>query len=494
MAEHFISKVDAANDLLTCAAYLAESVSSGETHAAAVAAVVPYFLEGGNVDLAAELANAVDDPFTRDRLLISVVAKCADLDDDEYALQLVEAIEDTGLQAQGYEQVGYAKADKGQLEKAADIAVMMVHPDGILVRIAARKAADGDLAGALSTIREIEFARDAVIAFNSIAAAKIRNEENEPAVQMLSLAEEKAAEIEHDEERIRSYCEIGNLFIEAGEKGKAVQVFETARAEAEELDNMHRDALLAHTAIGFLSAGSVDFADRTLDAIADKTQIATVLLAFARDHWQKDEREDAVEALEEAFAVLRSQHENETRDSRAKFNTLGTVAAQFAGFQKCERAIEVADVIPDESHRTNALSQIAQIAVTSGLYEIAGQAASEIKGELEHALTLMGMGRAARDAGDLEMSDKFVTEAESSVSKLLEPTARYNALLELSKLYHLNGEPEKRDACFDDAMAALVDVRNSNFKVTGLAELSKMQDEFDLRMNDDRCAALGRFF
>src|SRR5687768_1406149 len=102
MAEHFISREDAENDLLLGAAYLAESIPSGEAHASAIGAVVPKFLATGNVDLAAELANSVDDPFTRDRLLISVAAKCAEIDDDEYALQLVEAIEDPGLQAQGY--------------------------------------------------------------------------------------------------------------------------------------------------------------------------------------------------------------------------------------------------------------------------------------------------------------------------------------------------------------------------------------------------------
>ena len=40
-------------------------------------AVVPRYLANGDVDLAAELANTVDDPFTRDRLLIHVAEKCA---------------------------------------------------------------------------------------------------------------------------------------------------------------------------------------------------------------------------------------------------------------------------------------------------------------------------------------------------------------------------------------------------------------------------------
>ena len=91
MAEHFISRDEAESDLLACAAYIAESIESADGHAEATSAVVQRYLAKGEVDLAAELANSVDDPFTRDRLLIHVAEKCAQADDDEYARQLVEA-------------------------------------------------------------------------------------------------------------------------------------------------------------------------------------------------------------------------------------------------------------------------------------------------------------------------------------------------------------------------------------------------------------------
>ncbi|MCA1589648.1 MAG: hypothetical protein LC734_04510, partial [Acidobacteria bacterium] len=85
MAEHLISWEDAETDLLSCAAYLAERIKSRDGHAVAMAAVIPRYLAKGKVDLAAELANKIDDPFTRDRLLTAVADKCAELDDDDYA-------------------------------------------------------------------------------------------------------------------------------------------------------------------------------------------------------------------------------------------------------------------------------------------------------------------------------------------------------------------------------------------------------------------------
>jgi tetratricopeptide (TPR) repeat protein len=493
MSEHFISRIDAENDLLAAAAFIAESIPSGEAHASAIAAVVPRYLEKGNVDLAAELANSVGDPFTRDRLLISVAAKCAQLDDDEYALQLVEAIEDPGFQAQGFEQIGFAKADKGQFEKAGDIAVRMMHPDAVYARIAIGQAAAGDDKAARKTIEEIEFPRDAVTALNGMAAQKNDSGDDAASIELLSLAQTEADEIEHDEERIRTYCEIGNLFVDVGDKTRAFQIFEKARGDAEELGSIHRDAHLAHVAIGFLNSGSIDAADRTLDVVSDKTQIASVVLAFARDHWQKEEKEEAFEALEEADAILRSQGEGETRDSRSKFLLMATVAAQFAGFQKCERGLETADLIPDETQKTSALSQIAQIATTQGSYPIADQAVSEIEGELDRAVTPIFMSRAAANAGDADKADKLLRNAADSISKLSEPTMRFTAFSELSRAYVAKGDQSRAASAFDDAMTTLLEIRNSNFRVSGLAELSKMQEEFGVELSEQQAEILRRF-
>ena len=142
---------------------------------------------------------------------------------------------------------------------------------------------------------------------------------------------------------------------------------------AESLDNMHRDTFLAAVSVGFLHAGSIDLADRALDSVADKTQIASCLLGFAREFWKKEERDEAIEALEESYAILKSQREAETRDSKAKFALFATIAAQFAGFGKSERAIEIAVEIPDENQSVSALSQIAQILTIQKEVDLASQ-------------------------------------------------------------------------------------------------------------------------
>src|SRR5262249_8613457 len=139
-------------------------------HAEAIKAVVPRYLARGEVDLAAELSNAVDDPFTRDRLLIQVAEKCAETGDDEYALQLADAIEDVGMQSQARERAAIKKALAGEFEKASEIAEQILHPDYVLAEIAAGLAKAGREAESNETLERIELSVAKASALQEIAS------------------------------------------------------------------------------------------------------------------------------------------------------------------------------------------------------------------------------------------------------------------------------------------------------------------------------------
>ncbi|MBP9665145.1 MAG: hypothetical protein KBD94_11025, partial [Pyrinomonadaceae bacterium] len=115
MHDKFISREQAQGDLLSAAAFLAENIRSADGHAEAMNVIVPLYLAKGDVDLAAELSNQIAEPFARDKLLMQIAEKCAELDDDEYAVQLADAIEEHGLRAQAIEHVAQVKAAKGQI-------------------------------------------------------------------------------------------------------------------------------------------------------------------------------------------------------------------------------------------------------------------------------------------------------------------------------------------------------------------------------------------
>jgi tetratricopeptide (TPR) repeat protein len=477
MPEHFISRTDAESDLLSAAAYLAERITSGDGHADAMSAVVPLYVGKENVDLAAELANTVDDPFTRDRLLILVAEKCAELADDEYAVQLVEAVEDPGLRSQGFERVALRQAARGDFDRAHEISDKMAHSDCVLAGIAVQQAAKGLDSAADETIAEIGFPGAAVTAYQEIASESLHHGNAENAVKYLERAVERARDIEQSEEKARAYCDIGNAFIDAGRNDRAIETFDKAKETAESIDGMHRDAFLALAAQGFLHAGSLELADRTLDLVVDKTHIASCLLGYSREFWRKDERDEAIESLEESLAILESQHERETRDSRARFRLFTQIAAQFAGFEKGERAIEVAEKIKDEGERISALSQIASILTIRKEDDQARHAFRAITGDGDRVFALIGMSDAKEQNGERDDALALLAEAAELAETVPQFTFRASSYSEIGRRLMAYGETSRANDAFRKGLGTVSQIRDSSAQAIALAALAQIANE-----------------
>ena len=489
MPDLFISVEQAEADLLACAAFIAERIKSADGHAEAMKSILPRFLARGEVDLAAELANAVDDPFSRDGLLTLVAEKCVEINDVDYAMQLTDAIEDDGVRTAAMERLGLILAGKGDTEKAGEIAASMAHPDFVYAGIAVRQTADGDKVASAETLERIAFPTARVSALQQIAANAVESDA-ESAIESLDQAVNDAIDIEHDEEKIRSLCEIGDLFIEARRNDKAIETFEKACRLAEILDNMHRDLFLSVCALGFLHAGSIELADRTLDLITDKTQMASALVGFARDQWKNSENDEAEETLDEAYLILSSQREAETHDSRARNAAMASIAAQFARFSKYERAIEAADKIWDIGDRTSALTQIAQIFAMQREDDLARQALDEIPDDANRLVALISVADAQEKIGDAQNSLATLNEAAELVETVPQLGARSSVLNELGIRFADHGQPERTRELAIANLAVISQIRDESSKAAALAGLSDLYSRVKIEPGDEEKNAM----
>lgn len=483
MSENFISRDDAEKDLLVCAAYVAERVSAGDDHSEAISAVLPLYLKRADVDTAAELANSVDDPFVRDRLIIAVAAKCAEIDDDEYAMQLIEAIDDPGLRSEAVERLGLIKAERGQFDAARGIADDMAHPEFVLAAVAVKQAADGDHEAAGATLDGIGFPSARVTARCGIADAAIKGGDAERAVSVLDKACEDALEIEHQEEKVRSLIDIGNLFLEAGRKDKAISTFDTAREETEALDNMHRDGFFASASVGFLRAGSQDLSDRALDLVADKTQLANALLGHARHFWLGGQKDDAVEAIDEAYEVLRSQKDIETRSARDRYMLFTSIAAQFAGFGRGSRAIEIAEGIEDEEQSMVALSQIARVLTATGNEDLARHAIESIPDMGQQVFALIGMSDEA-GKNDKEKAASLINEAASRSESIPQMSVRSSALNVIADRAATLGLDDLLDSSVQQQFQTIEQMKSKSAQAQALASLSTLTEKHELMLGE----------
>jgi hypothetical protein len=484
MAEHLISTSDAQEDLLSCAAYLAESIKSSDGHAEAMRAILPFYLDKKEVDLSAEFANSIDDPFMRDRLLTLVAEKCAALDDDEYAFQLVDAIEDTGTQAQARERMALAKSAKSEFEKAFEIADTLEHPDNVLAAIAVNASEDGDSETASGAVEKIEFPYAKVVTLQTLAAQKIEKDEKKEAVELLEKALESADDIDFKEEKIRALTDLASHFTDAGRRDRAIETLDQAKHAANEITNVHRDAFLSNIAYGFFRAGTIDLADRTLDLVGDKTQLASCLTGFAREYWAKDEKADALETLEEAYQILKSQHEKETRDSRSKFALFSTIAALFASYDRAERAIEIAQEIPNEDEQTSALAQIAQIATLNGEDALAQQAVHAIGEDAQRLAAYIGISDALRKMDKTEDAVKTLNEAAHLAETVPQLASRSTAFNELAKRFADYGETARAREITHENLETIAAIRDESSQSVALAVLAGIYESNNFALTD----------
>lgn len=484
MAENFVSMEEAENNLLSCATFLSEDVKSAEGYSEAMKAIVPRYIERGDVDLAAGLADSIDDPFVRDRLLMAVAEKCAAMDDDEYAFQLADAIEEFGMQEAARENIAAQKAAKTDFEKALKIAGELSHNSNAYALIAAHYAAQNHDAEAEQTIEKIDFPITQASAFQNIALINFNKGNDEKAIELLEKAAIAAEDIEHQEEKIRAFFDIGSHFSEIKRHDKAIPILDKAKTEAEHLDNVHRDSFLGNIAFGFLRAGSLELADRTLDLVNDKTQIANALAAFSQEFWAKNEKPEAVEALEESYSILKSQTEKETRDSRARYKLLTTIAVLFAKYEKPERAFEVAHENADQNEMFSALSQIAQVFILQDKEDAARQALNAIGDDAQKFYALVALSDAENKRDKKDKALEFLTEAEHLADGIEQYAVRATAYSELAARFQTFEKTEKMRELLTTDLETAALIRDKSSLAAALARLSDFYKENEIALNE----------
>lgn len=491
MSEVFISRDAAMGDLLSAAAYIGERISSADGRAEAMNAIVPAFLERSEVDLAAELANGVDDPFSRDKLLTLVAEKCAKLDDDEYALQLADAIEENALREHTLERIAIVKAEKGQYEAATEIGGQLDLTDNVEVAVAINKASI-DFDAALAVIDEIGFAPAQVAALRSIAEIRSEAGDTATAVSCLESALGYAETIEHDEERIRYFCDIGNSFVTAKRNDLAIKSFDLAFQQAKELDNIHRDFFFSNCALGFLHSNSQELAEKALDEIRDKTQMASSLVGFAREAWKKEEKDTAIEDLDEAFEILKSQRDVETRDTKAKNALMAAIAAQFAGFGKHERGLEATAEVTDPNEKAAAISQIAQVLVLQNEDELASEVLDEFEEPSGRIGALLAMSDVKRDKNLNDDAIAFIDEAVSQIDEVPQFVLRSELLNGAAGRYAvLSEEPKARGITLTN-LGLIEQVRDESARATLVAAIAPIFSENGYEIGESEKDAITR--
>src|SRR5215210_6912624 len=99
MSEYLIDDELAEQDLLACAARVAETIDNLEGYAEAITGVAARYADAGQLEFAAAL--------------VETAVKAAEAGQDDYAFQLLSTIEDPSFQAQATSQIAVKRAEAG---------------------------------------------------------------------------------------------------------------------------------------------------------------------------------------------------------------------------------------------------------------------------------------------------------------------------------------------------------------------------------------------
>lgn len=484
MKTELISFGEAQGSLLSAATYIAERIKSSDGHAEALKEIVPFYLVKDDVDTAAELANSIDDPFARDRLLLDVAERCAAIDDDEYAMQLVESIEDSGMQSITSQGIAFRKAEKKNFEKAFEIAENHSHRDEIFAHIAIHQMASGDERSATETISAIAFPPARIYAFIEIADNLLKSGNMEKVVEYLDQAHSDAAGIEHDEEKLRALIFIGSHYLQCVRNDKAIRIFGEAQTIAESLEGMHRDNFLSQISAGFLEAGSLELADRALDLVKSKTVIASTLATYAQHYYSKGEKEEALEILDEAYEIIKSERDNEIIDSKGRFSIMGAIASRFATFGKPEKGIDIALENNSGVSRHTALAEIAQWCTINEKDEVAQSALNSINDVSEKIFALISISDAKQQIDKKEDAVEFLREAHEVCQPLPQLSIRTQALNHIvTRLYRL-GENDEARTIAGENLETISRILDDSQKATAIAALSMVHKDLEFELSE----------
>ncbi len=483
MTDFQISKAEAQTDLLAAAAYLAEHCGSGDGYAAAIKHLVPLYLAQDKVDLAAEFANGIDDPFDRENTMAKVIIKCAELDDDEYAFQLADVLENPTSRDAANQSIAIVKALQGKFPEALKIARMLKHPDEALKQIAVEMNVRGDETQAKELIAEIEDSRSQTEILTRAALHFIEQDNKEKAFALLEEAKNAAENIDYPTERLRALHAVSYGFHQAGRADRSIETLSEMQGEAENIQSFDREPRLSEISLAFFEVGSIDLADRALDGIKDKTLTADVLAGYAREYWKRGENEDALEALREASEVLASQHEKETRDSAASFKLSSGLAAMFAEFGETETAINAADRIIYEPERVNALIRIAQHAAAQDKSEAVRQILRIIGDDSDRLTALVLVADAETEKNRREDALNFLTEAHQLAETVPQLSVRSNIFNRLAERFAKLDENETAHQIVSENLQIVAQIRDQSVRAITLADLAETAKTTNFTLN-----------
>lgn len=481
-------------DYLTCASRLAESLH-GEASVELEEAIALQYVDAGQLEQGAELAQQIPDAYARDSALAAIAAKAVASEREDFATELLDTIEEEILHNSAIEGMAIEFARNGNFKTALEFTDQLANNASAFASIAISYWQRGLRDEAIDLAHCIEFPEQS--AATLVQLARLSDQKDET-LELLDQARDVAEEIESAELKVFALLSIASVYEERAEREQSLETLNRAFAVGEDFESVSliglsadfaQDEALLQILDGFVRLDDLSKATEVADVIEDRLLVAraNLSLAVARGKGQPDEATKYLDEAKAGILELRPYGEQEAAVRDALVVELAMSYAKFRNYAEARRIIRL---LTSAEKQSLAFKELVKLCISAGddreVLEIAEDLGSAFD-KVQYWLAIYD----STSSSHPELSETALSKASASAADLQHPVQKAEVFTEIALRLAKAQKTEEAENLFLSATTAVTLIDGSFLKARALLRLAKASQDTGREPNQNEQHLLG---
>jgi len=466
-------------DYLTCALRLAESLH-GDAHLEITEAIALYYVEAGQLDRGVELAEQVPDAYARDSLLAVITAKAVASEDEDYATELLETIEDPILHNSAIEKMAIEFARRGEFDAALGLTDQLEDNASALGAIAALYWQSGQKDEALELARSIEFAQESAIALVQLARL---SDDNDESLNLLVEARSVAEEIDSAELKVFALIAIASGYEERAEREQSLETLNRAFEVCEDFESGNlvglsadfaRDEALMEIVQGLIRLQDLSKATDVAEAIDDRFLFARANLGVAVARGKDSQPSEAAGYLDEAKSVIVELQPYGAQEAEVLDALIIDLAMSYANYKDYDEARRIIRSLTSEEKQRLVLNELGKLCGNAGDDRVVSEIAEHLGSPYDKARYWLGIYDSASQP---ELSESAMAKALAKAEGIEQPVEKAEVFTGIALRFAKSERNPQAENYFLAATNAATLIEGSFLKARAFLRLAKASQD-----------------
>ena len=466
-------------DYLTCALRLAESLH-GDAHLEITEAIALYYVDAGQLDRGVELAEQVPDAYARDSLLAVITAKAVASEDEDYATELLETIEDPILHNSAIEKMAIEFARRGEFDAALGLTDQLEDNASALGAIAALYWQSGQKDEAVELARSIEFAQESAIALVQLARL---SDDNDESLNLLVEARSVAEEIDSAELKVFALIAIAAGYEERAEREQSLETLNRAFEVCEDFESGNlvglsadfaRDEALMEIVQGLLRLQDLSKATDVAEAIDDRFLFARANLGLAVARGKDSQPSEAAGYLDEAKSVIVELQPYGAQEAEVLDALIIDLAMSYANYKNYDEARRIIRSLTSEEKQRLVLNELGKLCGNAGDDRVVSEIAEHLGSPYDKARYWLGIYDSANQP---ELSESAMAKALAKAEGIEQPVEKAEVFTGIALRFAKSERNPQAENYFLAATNAATLIEGSFLKARAFLRLAKASQD-----------------